>query len=50
MIGGAPVIKEAQVQDACWDGILITSLEGIEEAEAQLVQLGVSEDAIWTLS
>ena len=37
---GVPVLKEAQVQDACWDGVLITALEEIEEAESQLVQLG----------
>jgi len=47
---GVPVIKNGHLHDVTWDAVLITTLEVVVEAEAQLHQLGVPEAAIWTLS
>jgi DNA-binding MarR family transcriptional regulator len=47
---GVPVLKNGQLQAGLWDGVLITRLEDVAEAEGQLLQLGVDEKAIWTLS
>jgi DNA-binding MarR family transcriptional regulator len=47
---GVTIIAHKHLHDVSWDGVLITSLEGIREAEIQLLQLGVVEGVIWTLS
>ncbi|MDA0747514.1 MAG: winged helix-turn-helix transcriptional regulator [bacterium] len=46
---GMPVIKSGQLPELVWDGVLITVLENIEEAEMRIHQAGVAQDVIWTL-
>ena len=46
---GVPRIKREQLNDLAWDGVLITSVDGYDAAEAQLKDLGVQEEAIWRL-
>ena len=47
---GVPVVKGKHLNDLVWDGVLITALDGVEEAEEHLMGLGVSPDAIWKVS
>ena len=47
---GFPVIPGEQLADYQWDGILITSLEILEDVEQQLHSIGVEKEAIWTLA
>jgi DNA-binding MarR family transcriptional regulator len=44
-----PVFKNESLHKVMWGGLLITSIEDIEEVEAQLARLGISEKTIWTL-
>lgn len=47
---GFPVIPGEKLADFQWDGILITSLENLEEVERQLHSLGVKKEEVWTLA
>ena len=47
---GVPVVRGEGLGELVWDGVLITSLDGFEEAEERLQALGVKADAIWQLS
>jgi DNA-binding MarR family transcriptional regulator len=47
---GVRVLRNGQLLNGTWDGVLITGLEEIEEVENRLLQAGVAEKAIWTLS
>ena len=46
---GIPAIKQGQLGDVDWDGVLITTVDGYDAAEAALKGLGVAEEAIWRL-
>ena len=45
---GAPVVRA--LDGVVWDGVLITALDGVDEAEAALVAQGVKAEAIWTVA
>ena len=47
---GVPVVLNEHLHSVEWDGVLVTVLEDIKEAEARLYELGVPEKAIWILS
>ena len=47
---GVPVVRGEGLGELAWDGVLITSLDGFEEAEERLQTLGVKAEAIWKLS
>ena len=46
---GIPAITQGHLDDLDWDGVLITSVDEYDAAEAALKELGVSDDAIWRL-
>jgi len=46
----APVVRGEGLGELAWDGVLITSLDGFDEAEERLQSLGVQTEAIWQLS
>ena len=47
---GVSVLHGEDLGELEWDGLLITALEGLEEAEAQLRDWGLPEERIWRLS
>lgn len=47
---GIPVFKSHQLNDLCWDKVLITVLEDLGGAEERLKKLGVVQEVIWKLS
>lgn len=47
---GVPVLRSGQLQNLTWDGVVITTLENIEDAEELLLDAGISPEAIWKLS
>jgi len=47
---GVVIVEAEDLLHIEWDGILITDLEGLEIIDAQLCDMGVSEDRIWRLS
>ena len=46
---GIPGIKQENLRDLDWDGVLITMVDGYDAAEAALKALGVSDAEIWRL-
>ena len=46
---GLGVVREGQIHDLEWDGVLITALD-VESAENRLCNLGVERDVVWTLA
>ena len=46
---GGSIIRTEELFNKKWDGLLITTLEVVDETEAQLIQRGVLEDTIWKL-
>ena len=47
---GLPVVRSKQLGDIDLDAVLVSVLEDLEDADAQLVDLGISSDSIWHLS
>jgi hypothetical protein len=47
---GAPVLRAAELSACVWDGVLITTLNGLEAEEAQLRDRGLVEEQIWRLA
>lgn len=46
---GIPVVKTDRLAAIEWEGILITDLNGLEDAELKLREIGVAESTIWRL-
>jgi DNA-binding MarR family transcriptional regulator len=47
---GLPLLKVAELQARQWDGVLITALEHLDQAERYLAEAGVAATRIWKLS
>ena len=47
---GLPLLKAADLQRQTWDGVLITALENLDEAERCLEEAGVAATKVWKLS
>ena len=47
---GMVVVKGLQLKELKWDGVLITTLNRLDEAEERLRDFGVREKVIWKLS
>jgi len=47
---GLPVLQVEQLKQVAWDGLLITSLEELDEVEAQLRDWGLPDERIWRLA
>ena len=47
---GLPLLKTADLQRCAWDGVLITALENLGDAERHLAAAGVAPTKVWKLS
>ncbi|MBI3252228.1 MAG: winged helix-turn-helix transcriptional regulator [Candidatus Omnitrophica bacterium] len=47
---GLPLLKAADLQKDEWDGVLITALENLDQAERYLKEAGVTAAKVWKLS
>ena len=47
---GVRVAADNELQSLVWDGILITELDDLEDADIRLQELGVPESKVWRLS
>lgn len=47
---GVQVFRVSELNAIEWDGILITALDGVNEAEQRLLESGISQDRILTLA
>lgn len=47
---GLPLLKAGDLQDREWDGVLITALENLDQAEHDLAKAGVDTAKVWKLS
>ena len=50
MFNGVPMWRAEELPEGEWDGVLITALEDLDTVEAQLREMGLSEERIWRLS
>ena len=48
--GGIPLVAEDTLDSPDWDGVLVTGLNDLDEADRRLRELGVPESKVWHLS
>ena len=48
--GGLPLLKVTDLEHRAWDGVLITTLEDLDQAERYLAKAGVAATKVWKLS
>jgi len=47
---GVRVLRGEELSGCAWDGVLITALDDLEQVDARLREMGLSEERVWRLS